>query len=266
MLPRRQYDDPAVIQASINFRVQAETSTSETKPWEAFEPPDGFDQQADAIEHRFQAEGLDQTAPRIESGQQVVGKLWVTTDQQKAIDVRAHQIAMAHYRGEAQDRPGWPGWEALCRDALDAWGRFRRVVPEAPLTYLGVRYVNRFDLPRENLFLGKYFRTMPNLSADAPGSGLSDYFLQLELPQDEQDAHARLIQTSVESSNPDRFSIILDIDVFRQISPDEVFADNNIKAILEQLHAIENAVFESALTNDARELMQPDAASKKSNP
>jgi uncharacterized protein (TIGR04255 family) len=54
------------------------------------------------------------------------------------------------------------------------------------ITRLVVRYINKIDIPLPVGDLKEYLRTFPEVSSDLP-QGLSGYFLQLQIPQEDNE-------------------------------------------------------------------------------
>ncbi|MHC5825617.1 MAG: TIGR04255 family protein, partial [Nostoc sp.] len=117
---------------------------------------------------------------------------------------------------------------------------------------LAVRYINRLDIPLPIGDLKEYLRTFPEVSANLP-QGLSGYFMQLQIPQDNLGAMLVLNETIVSPPAPDVVSVLLDIDIFkeRDIPNYEV----EIWDFVEQLHNLADEVFEACITERTRELI-----------
>lgn len=76
--------------------------------------------------------------------------------------------------------------------------------------------------------------------------------MQLQLPQD--DIKAMLVLTEAKAQGPpDKLSILLDIDVFRdtEIPSDEAA----LWQLLEQFHVRKNEIFEASITDATRRLI-----------
>src|SRR5438105_10501945 len=72
----------------------------------------------------------------------------------------------------------YTGWEAFSSEARKLWEHYRLLVPVNTITRLGVRYINRLDLPLPLGDFKEYLRTVPEVSPDLP-QGLRGYFMQL---------------------------------------------------------------------------------------
>jgi uncharacterized protein (TIGR04255 family) len=252
MMGPQRYEDPAIVQAlvTIDFHHQG------SEPWERFDPPPAFIHRNDDLRQHFDINATD--GAKITQTSQVIGRQWSDADQQRAVDVRCNRLGFIIHRGDSLDRPAWIGGSNLRNQARDVWCRLGRAVQNLQARKVAIRYVNRFDLPSGQLALSQYFRTLPDTSGDLPGRGLSQFLLQLDIPQPDHDAYIRFIMTRVPppEDRPEVDSILLDIEAYRVLSQPRHLDDDHLGAILQTLHAVENEMFESTLNNAARRLMK----------
>ena len=145
-------------------------------------------------------------------------------------------------------------WEDMRIEAERLWNMYVHVVHPPKVIRLAVRCINQLDLPLPFRDFREYIRTVPDVSPDLP-QGLSGYFMQLQIPQDDIQGMLILNETMVPPSNPTVVSVVLDIDVFKtnlMLSLDN--SDRMIWEELETLHVKRNQVFENCVTDKMREL------------
>jgi uncharacterized protein (TIGR04255 family) len=149
-------------------------------------------------------------------------------------------------------------WESFRDEARSLWELYRTAAKVESITRAAVRYVNRIDIPSARTAqLEKYFRTYPEVSADMPNRGIiGNFFMQLQLWQDDLDCLLIVNETPVPSPNDDSTaSIQFDIDLFRELAePWTADEDAAVWSFLEQLHDRKNEVFEASITDAARRL------------
>jgi uncharacterized protein (TIGR04255 family) len=146
----------------------------------------------------------------------------------------------------------YTGWEAFSSEARKLWGLYRSVVSVDTIERLAVRYINRLDLPFPLGDFKEYLRTVPEVSPDLPQS-LSGYFMQLQIPQEEIGGMLVLNQAMLPPSAPNVVSVLLDIDLFRDVDvPNE---EEAIWEFYKQLRACKNHIFESCITEKTKELI-----------
>ncbi len=144
-------------------------------------------------------------------------------------------------------------WQIFRDEARRLWTLYRELTNPQQLLRVTVRYINRLDLPSAFVDLKEYLRTSPEISP-ALTQELSGYFMQLQLPQHDLKALLVLNQATVPSPSPEQASLLLDIELSRDIDlvNDEVF----LWDYLEQLRLRKNQIFNGCLTEKMKELIQ----------
>jgi uncharacterized protein (TIGR04255 family) len=151
----------------------------------------------------------------------------------------------------------YPGWDAFRDRARANWTEWRRASNARQPNRIGVRYVNRLDIPIEGdagkIGIAKYleFRPqVPNISGQRPFAG---YMQQVTLPTDTPPWSAT-ITSAVVTPPPllNHISLLLDIDLFRAA---EIPAnEDELWAIADAARPLKNRIFESCITAEARKL------------
>jgi uncharacterized protein (TIGR04255 family) len=162
------------------------------------------------------------------------------------------QIIQAQLTGFSLSRLApYQSWEPFRNEMRWLWGVYREVARPIKVTRLGVRTVNRIDIPGANAELKSYFRTFPEISPELPQL-MDGFFMQLRLPFPGLPGLATINQTAVPSLTPDVVSIVLDVDLFRgeNIPQDE----EEIWRTIDALHDCRNDIFEACITDAARRL------------
>lgn len=144
-------------------------------------------------------------------------------------------------------------WESFREEGRRLWTLYRERVSPIEVKRLAVRYINRFDLPGTKIELKDYFRTSPEVSPDLH-QPMSAFFLRVMFPQEELKGQLIINQTIIPPSTPGVTSVVLDIDLYREIDvPDR---EEEIWQFFEQLHDRKNYVFEACITEPTRELIR----------
>jgi uncharacterized protein (TIGR04255 family) len=129
------------------------------------------------------------------------------------------------------------------------WDVFAACVRPRSIGRVAVRYVNRLDLPGATANLEDFLRTYPEV---AVAESLSGYFMQLQLPQDDIGAMLYLTEFAAPPVAPNKISVVLDIDLFRQAEVDP----EKLWDLLETFHVRKNRVFEDCITDKVREMIR----------
>lgn len=144
-------------------------------------------------------------------------------------------------------------WESFRDEARRLWNVYQVATNPESVNRVAVRYINRLNLPLPLNDFKDYLRTVPEISPDLP-QGLSNYFMQLQIPQEDLNGMLVLNETLITPSEDNVVSVILDIDLFCQVN---FPSDKNVLwDLLEQLRIRKNEVFEACITDSTRKLLE----------
>lgn len=147
------------------------------------------------------------------------------------------------------------GWPALFDRAREAWNVWRQETPRHPVSRIGIRYINRIDVPvkdRPVIEVENFLTLYPRVP---PGSvrPMFGYVMEVGGPAASRNwtatiRSARVLQPPI----PNHMSLLLDIDVFRT---DEIpQRDDSLWDLIDKARDIKNGIFESCITDDSRRL------------
>lgn len=145
----------------------------------------------------------------------------------------------------------YDGWETFRDEAYKLWNCYKQRANPKSITRIGLRYINRIQIPLPITDFKDYILTFPDIS---PGinQSLSNFFMRLEIPQ-ELPTMAVIMQTMEPITSDKKLPLIFDIDVFRETTikiDDEVWKD------FEKLRDIKNDIFFKSLTENCKELFR----------
>lgn len=219
--------------------------------------PDAFEAMRDAESERYPRHEVLRAAtgqlvigpdnvPIASASSSLIGRLARTADGSQVYQSRT--IGFAFSRMEP-----YPHWAEFRDEARRLWDIYRAIAQPSRITRLALRYINRIDMPLPVKDFGMYLRTAPQLSPDID-SGLSAYFMQLNVPLPEFDAESVINQTIIPPPRPEVVSVVLDIDVYKLVGMP--LENDQLWEIFEELRNAKNKVFEACITNEARNLFK----------
>jgi uncharacterized protein (TIGR04255 family) len=160
---------------------------------------------------------------------------------------RAQSAGLSYHRLEP-----YTSWES-CRDELRRlWPRYRALSAVQRIERIGLRYVNRLNLPA-GAEIKDYLLTVPDVAPRLP-QALSGYMMQLNIPHPELPGGVLVIREGLmQPTSADVTSVLLDLDLFQTVdfAPDTDDVWNHF----ETLHAYHNEAFESCITDRTREMI-----------
>ena len=147
-------------------------------------------------------------------------------------------------------------WETFSAEARDHWNDYQRVARPIKVSRVGVRYVNKIDIPNPSIEIKDYLRTAVDVSPYLPQM-IAGYFLQVVVPLSHFDAMATIVSTIVSPPSADHSSLILDIDTWRtvDIALASTTADEDVTQVLNTLREAKNYIFEACITDATRGLI-----------
>jgi uncharacterized protein (TIGR04255 family) len=148
----------------------------------------------------------------------------------------------------------YPGWDQFfgrfCRD----WSVWKRSVGYRKITRVGVRYINRIDIPMddpvvyEEQFLNVYPRIPEVLGP------MMQYSVQTQSYISDIECVLTLNSSVVPSPLIGHRSFVIDLDIGKDSPPQN---DADIYDLINRIRVAKNRVFEACITDRARELFEP---------
>ena len=145
------------------------------------------------------------------------------------------------------------GWDTLHEQFINAWKSWKKVAKTQPVFRVGVRYINRIDIPLKDenkIDLEDYLTFYPKVP-ELSNSPMFEYLIQVTQPIDNLWT-ATITSTLLPSPLINNISLLLDIDVFR--TENIPLNDEDLWAMIAEARIIKNTVFQSCITHKAMEL------------
>lgn len=145
-------------------------------------------------------------------------------------------------------------WEALRDESRPLWEHYVEMFHPARITRLGLRYINRLELPLPFNDFREFVKTAPDIAEGIPQS-VRGLFMRLEIP----DQHSDLVGVITETIEPvieegTRLPFLLDIDVVRAVPPEAAAVD--IWESFERMREYKNVIFFASTTDKAKAMFR----------
>lgn len=200
-------------------------------------------------EKQFQ---IDTTGGNVSIAERSHGFRVASDDQADIVILKPNAVTVARLAP-------YSDWESLSATAQDVWAIWRKANPARAVERLGIRYINRIDVPfgdKPNLRLEDYVQFYPKIP-EIGESQLLNYTMQVDMPTDKPMWRVRLTSAMV---NPppllEHLSILLDIDVYRD--QDIPSKDELLWSTVEEARAVKNQIFEQCITDKSRRLFSDE--------
>lgn len=179
--------------------------------------------------------------------QRTVGYEFRSVDGQTVIRVLERGFSFHHLRP-------YPGWSTFREQARSAWGIYRRIFSPEKIERIGLRYLDRIELPLPFADLKEFLRTYPEV-APSIDTGFASYLLRLVFPDADIPAVGRITQ-AIEPVRADVgfVPLVFDVDVSRQ---GEFPTDERLVwDTLDRLRHFKNRLFFESITEQAKDLFR----------
>ncbi len=147
----------------------------------------------------------------------------------------------------------YDNWELFVKEARSLWDSYKEVAKPEKVLRLGLRYINRIDIPLPFKNFSEYILNPPQLSPELPQS-LSNFFTRVVVPFDEIQADAIITQTIQNPTEKQKLPFIFDIDVYKEIQHE--INDDEIWDNFEKFRKIKNDIFFNSLTKKTKEMFK----------
>jgi uncharacterized protein (TIGR04255 family) len=246
-VPRRQYARPPVVEAVVEIRLpSASADLGRLAQVNAIAGVvDDYPEGKLIVQHEFV---LDTEAGTTAGATQAAqGYRFESRDGARLLVARQDRFSFSQLSPYAS-------WERVADEVRRLWPAYREIGGSDKIARLGVRYLNRVEMPaEESVDLKDYFAIYPELPADLD-RGMSGMLVRFHLLGSKPaDPSVTFHLSHIPSQKSDSIAFLLDIDVWRNVQI-SAFDEVAIWAALDELHDEENRVFEASIKDSARTL------------
>lgn len=143
----------------------------------------------------------------------------------------------------------YSNWSEFSRLGHKYWKVYKDYAKPDVITRIALRYINKIELPLENLNFEDFLKSVPIIPTSMPQT-FDNYFLQMNILCDHKDVKARISQT-FENSESNYLPFIIDIDVIHHLI---IPSADSLEQEFNKLREIKNKIFEDLITDKTREL------------
>lgn len=145
----------------------------------------------------------------------------------------------------------YTNWNNFFELAKEYWKVYKDFAKPDVVTRIALRYINRIELPLNNLNFEDYLTSVPKIPNCLPQK-FGRYFLQMQVPCIENHIYSTISQT-FEPPKTNYIPFIIDIDVFDT----KIVSSGDLKLEdFEKLRKFKNEIFEDLITDKTRNLFK----------
>lgn len=145
----------------------------------------------------------------------------------------------------------YTNWEEFSSEAFAQLKKYIDLAKPNLVTRIGLRFINRIDLPLDDQKLSDYINYHPAIPAGLPQK-LDKYFLQMQIPSHDGISKALISQTFEQSRNGS-VPFIIDIDVFQE---ERLKITESLVERFNTLRNLKNDIFEDLVTDNCKKFFK----------
>lgn len=147
----------------------------------------------------------------------------------------------------------YPTWDEFKPNIEYAYKVLASVFDIKSFQRIGLRYINKIEIPGKPIGLDKYFEFRPNMGQHLP-QNIADIIVGCLLSLHDGRDTCRVQLTNAVPENPENLGFLLDLD-YTLAKPQEISKDHALKWVEDAHQQVEN-IFEGCITDRLREIFQ----------
>ena len=245
-----QFKNPPVQEALLDIQVTlpAETTLNVLRKFQAgLEARFPERQERISLQQGFQISGAGDSQA-ITSSRSVDGYWFVAKADGKIVQARRDGFTFNKLRP-------YSNWDTFSAEAKELWQRYVEIAKPANVRRIGLRYLNRIEIPLPFRDFREFCLLFPDLPPKIP-QALTEFFLRFAVPVESVPAAAASVTLTFEPpQQAATLPLILDIDAFQSfemLSPDT----EEIWKRLAVLRGLKNDIFDASLTDKTKAMFR----------
>ena len=157
-----------------------------------------------------------------------------------------HQVVTIHFLRE------YPGWETFGPAVDRVCAATQKILPDAAVARIGIRFINKVEIPGSQVKLEDYFPFV----RDAEGFPQTVYSFLERHEYAVEEPTTLLIRTfaSIPTGKPGHIAALLDIDAIYQVVGSSFLQPGDVPKVIEKLRQVRTDAFEASISDKLREI------------
>lgn len=242
----KKYENSPIIEAVCEFRLTSDTKWDLTIPGLIYEKiNDEFvNKEEDLIQQEVTLANIPEgLQPKLQISQ---GIRFLTDDKKTFIRLGTRLLSINRLKPYSI----WGEFKPKIEKAFNA---LNESVELKSIQRIGLRYVNRIDIPCQTVDLDKYFDFNPHLGKNLPQT-MRNFIVGCEIPFRDGDDLCKILFTNTIPENPKTSSYVLDLDYY--LAKAQAVSKDEALEWVESAHNNLEDVFEGCITDSLREIFK----------
>lgn len=145
-------------------------------------------------------------------------------------------------------------WDDFVQEAKVLWNNYIDVASPINIERLGLRYINKIEIPESTFEISDYLLTGPVI-ANGISKNINDFFFRVIIPSDDNKYTATITQAIDKTIDVEGITnLIFDIDVFTNLRIDP--KEEIIWEYFREMREFKNRIFFNSITESTRRLFE----------
>ena len=166
-----------------------------------------------------------------------------SADKKSVVMLEERSIAISRLRP-------YTSWELLMPQIKTVFETFSQVVDISSLLRVGLRYINRLEVPHDISNIEEYFEFRPRMGKNMAESGPASFMIGVEIPYEEGRDICRVQMMKTLPNDPNNDAYILDLDYF--LARPNSLPVEDLYDWVELAHERIGQIFEDSLTESMK--------------
>jgi len=149
----------------------------------------------------------------------------------------------------------YPTWKDFRLMILQNLETYQEIAKTKGFKRIGLRYINRIEIPEKLIEVTDYFRLYPFIPPDLPQTH-GAFNVRIEIPYEEDRDRLLLTLARISSKETDKIAIMLDLD-YIMTTPEKI-CFKELKGWIDKAHTVIENAFEACITDKCRNLFKEE--------
>lgn len=239
-----EYGKPPIVEAVLEFQFENEIAFERVQKAVA-----KFGGSYPASDTEYEIQGnFDLVGNKSSMVHKSIGIKLSSNDRSKVIIARVRSIGFA-------ELAPYSGWKTFCKQAQANWAVWRKSVGPQRISRVGLRYINRIDIPHEaEGYVPSDYVTMYPMKPAIGLNRIDFYTMQVQLPLGVDNLHITINTATAPSPLPRASSILLDLDLYTTV--DIPMREDHLWEMVDRMREQKNAAFDACITEASKKLFR----------
>lgn len=241
----RKYKNAPIIESVCEFQFERDSAWDLVTPGLVYEKLKGtfpIRRPAKALSVEISA-GPEETQKQVKATDRIH---FLRKDEKALVQVGPHLVAINHLKP-------YPSWQEFLPLVKKGFGAYCEVVEPKSIHHVGLRYINKIEIPTPSIEMQDYFQFHPLVGPNLPQDH-GPFIVGIGVPYEDSRDILKIELTSASAETPDNLAAMLDLD-YSLAEPGKIPL-NDVFEWVEIAHNRIEEAFEGCITDRLRDILE----------